>query len=66
MALRFIHFIKQSQTTKVQASFTIQKQHFLQSKLNLKLMGINQKIQKYQMKTTSNSRQPQVEDDLKI
>ena len=36
------------------------------SNLKLKLLGINQRAQRYQMKTTSNGRQPQKEDDLKI
>ena len=36
------------------------------SNLKLKLMGINQSVQRYQMKMISNGRRPQMEDDLQI
>ena len=36
------------------------------SNWKLKIMGLNQRVQKYQMKMTSNERRPKMEDDLKI
>jgi hypothetical protein len=36
------------------------------SNLKLKLMGSNQSVQRYEMKTTSNGRQSPTEDDLKV
>ena len=36
------------------------------SNLKLKLMGLNQRVQKCQMKMTSNGRRSKMEDDLKI
>ena len=37
-----------------------------QQKLILKLLGSNESVQRYQMKTTSNGRRPPTEDDLEI
>ena len=58
--------LKRKMTSKYESRISQQPLVGSYSNLKLKLMGSNQSVQRYEMKTTSNGRRPPTEEDLKI